>query len=296
MVQPVHAIALSGGPRQAGRRVPPGPSRALAAARMAAALFIGATVIYGIAIGGYAGRLVDSARDGIRGAMQHAGFVVQRLEIEGRDKTPREAVLKALGFAEGAPIFSIDGAAAKENLERLSWVKHAKVMRFLPSTVQIVIEERTPFAVWQIGGKMHLIDAEGRRIAAVSREDYARLPLVVGEGAPDKAEQLFKILSGHADLRDRMLAAVRVGERRWNLKLKNGIEIKLPEERVDGALARLAELENVRDVLNADIESIDLRLGDRISVRKGKRAAAADGKSLRKEAAKEGAQRSGRGT
>ena len=295
MAPPIHAVALTGGPRTAGRRQAAAPSRALAAARMAAALFIGATVIYGIAIGGFAGRMAERAQEGVRSAMQHAGFVVQRLEIEGSDKTTREDIVEALGFSEGVPILSVDGTAAKEKLEQLSWVRHAKVMRFLPSTVQVVIEERVPFAVWQIDGKMHLIDVEGSRIAAVAREDYADLPLVVGKGAPDQASPLLEILKSHPELHSRVMAAVRVGERRWTLKLNNGIEIKLPEERIAGALDRLAELDQMRNLLTAEIESIDLRLGDRISVRLDEKAAAAR-EALRKDAAKSRAKASAQGT
>jgi len=276
------------GPRGSARR-PAARGRALAAARMAAGLFIGATVIYGIAIGGFAGRFADYAQDRIQAAVIQAGFTVRRLDIEGLGRTSRDEIVDALGFAEGAPIFSVDSVAAKQRLERLSWVSRAKVMRLLPSTVQVVIEERVPFAVWQINGKMNLIDAEGRKIAAVAREDYAALPLVVGEGAPREARRLFAALETHGDLFPRILAAVRVGKRRWTLKLKNGVEIKLPEERIAGALERLTELERARDILSADIKSVDLRLGDRISVRLSDAAAA-----RRKEAAKQGGAAAGR--
>lgn len=288
-------IPLAAGQPAAMRRHAAKSNRALSAARMAASLFIGAAVIYGIAIGGYAGRFAEGVEGGARTAMLHAGFTVKNLEIAGRDKTSREDIVQALGFDEGAPILSVDGAAAKQNLEKLNWVRHAKVMRFLPSTVQVVIEERLPFAVWQLNGKMHLIDVEGREITAVEREDYAKLPLVVGKGAPGEANKLFAMLEKHTDLRARVMAAVRVGERRWTLKLNNGVEIKLPEERIAGAFDRLIELEQVRGVLSADVKSIDLRLGDRISVRLSEEASAKRDK-LAKEAAKRSDQATEKGT
>ena len=290
--------AVGIGSRARGSRAAGGaaaPSRALAAARMATGLFIGATVIYGIAVGGYAGRFSDFLQDQARFAVVRAGFTVQQLAIDGLEKTRREDIVEALGFGEGTPIFNVDAIAAKRRLERLSWVRHAKVMRFPPSTVQVVIEERVPFAVWQIDGKMTLIDVEGRVIAPAVRADHADLPLVVGKGGAGKVRELFALLDSHAELNSRVLAAVRVAERRWTLKLKNGVEIKLPEERIPSALERLAEFEQARGPLGADIESIDLRLGDRISMRLSEQAVARR-QAAREEAARQSAQSTGGGT
>ena len=41
----------------------------------------------------------------------------------------------------------------------------------------------------------------------------------------------------------RMVAAVRVGERRWNLRMNNGADVMLPEGAEAPALARLMELQ-----------------------------------------------------
>ncbi len=295
---PSHQLAAVGiGGRAPARRQPgaSAPNRALAAARMAAGLFIGATIIYGVAVGGYAGRLAGNIQDQARAAMVHAGFTVQQLAIEGLNQTSREDIVKTLGFGEGTPIFNVDSITSKQRLEKLSWVREAKVMRFLPSTVHVVVEERIPFAVWQIDGKMRLIDVAGRVITPVAREDYPNLPLVVGKGGPTKVRELFALLNAHAELKSRVLAVVRVAERRWTLKLQNGVEIKLPEERIASALDRLAELEQARGVLSADIKSIDFRLGDRISMRLTDEAVARR-ENARKEAARQTAQPTGRGT
>ena len=265
------------------------PNRAMAAARLAAGIFVAATVIYGFVIGGYPKHGLDYVQDQTRLTLIRAGFTVRHLDIEGQNQASREDILEALRLGEGATIFSIDAAAVKRRLERIAWVHRAKVMRLLPSTVHIVIDERVPFAVWQIEGEMRLIDAEGRVIAALGI-DQAKMPLVVGKGAPGMASDLFALLETRTLLRTRVLAAVRVGDRRWTLKLKNGVEIKLPEERIKPALERLGELEQAHGVLSANIASIDLRLADRITVRLTDKAAA------RRDAAKADEKNNGRNT
>jgi len=61
-------------------------------------------------------------------------------------------------------------------------------------------------------------------------------------------------------------AAARVGERRWTLYLDNGVKIDLPEENVDAALKRVAELDATQNILSKGIREIDLRTNDRIVI------------------------------
>ena len=79
-------------------------------------------------------------------------------------------------------MLAFDTDAAKERLEAVPWIKHAQVMRLLPSTLQVVIEERVPFAMWQSRGKTYVVDAEGTVIAPAVREAYAEPSARRGRG------------------------------------------------------------------------------------------------------------------
>jgi cell division protein FtsQ len=140
-------------------------------------------------------------------------------------------------------------------------------MRLLPSTLQVVIEERVPFAVWQSQGKTYVVDAEGAVIAPAVREAYAGLPLVVGEGAGKNAADLFQTLEPFDGLRRELIAALRVGDRRWTLKLASGVDIMLPDDGATDALNTLIGLDRDRGLLSRHIAAVDLRLADRVSVR-----------------------------
>jgi cell division protein FtsQ len=140
-------------------------------------------------------------------------------------------------------------------------------MRLLPSTLQVVVEERTPYAIWQNQRQTYVVDAEGVVLAPALREAYPSLPLVVGEGAAKHAAQLFDQLIPYGDIEKDMVAAIRVGDRRWTLKLVSGIEIMLPDDNIQEALASLTKLESERGVLTRNIAAVDLRLLDRITVR-----------------------------
>jgi cell division protein FtsQ len=140
-------------------------------------------------------------------------------------------------------------------------------MRLLPSTLQVVVEERTPFAVWQSQGQNYVVDSAGAVLAPVVREAYADLPLVVGEGANKNAADLFITLAPFDTVRSRLIAAFRVGDRRWTLKLMPGVDVMLPDDNIEVALNTLLDLDRQRDLLANDIAAVDLRLADRVSVR-----------------------------
>jgi len=164
-------------------------------------------------------------------------------------------------------MLGFDTDAAKARLESVPWIRHAQVMRLLPSTLQVVVEERVPYAIWQNHGQTYVIDAEGVTLAPALREAYPDLPLVVGEGAAKAASALYDQLKPYSDLKETMIAALRVGDRRWTLKLASGLEIMLPDDNVDEALASLTKLDAERGLLKRNIASIDLRLLDRVTVR-----------------------------
>ena len=164
-------------------------------------------------------------------------------------------------------MLAFDTDAAKERLEQVPWVKHAQIMRLLPSTLQVVIEERVPFAVWQSRGQTYVVDVEGAVIAPAVREAYPNLPLVVGEGAGKNAADLFETLKPFDIVTKQMVAALRVGDRRWTLKLSSGVDVMLPDDGVADALKTLINLDRDRSLLQREIAAVDLRLADRVSVR-----------------------------
>src|SRR5581483_533549 len=155
-----------------------------------------------------------------------------------------------------------------QRLESIPWVESSVVERRLPDTIFVRLVERQPLALWQHNGHFSVIAAKGEMIQDEVGE-FANLPIVVGDDAPPHAEALLLLLATEPDLQKRVTAAVRVGGRRWNLKLDNGIDVRLPEEDAASAWSRLAALERENQLLSRDVVAIDLRLPDRLIVRVG---------------------------
>ena len=205
--------------------------------------------------------------DGLVALSGDLGLTLQSVKVDGRQQTPPEELLAAIGAERGTPILALDPETIRARVETLPWVKSASVRRGLDGTLTVHVDEFAPFALWQRDGKFYLVDREGEAIAADDPGRFNRLLVLVGDNAPQHAADLVTMLGLEPELKARVRAAVWVGDRRWNLRLDNGVDVKLPEANPTAAWLELARLEREQGLLNRDLSTIDLRLPDRMVVR-----------------------------
>jgi cell division protein FtsQ len=196
-----------------------------------------------------------------------ADMRVQDVVIEGRANTPEPLLRAAIGVSKGDPILGFSVEQARQRIETLTFIEHASVERRLPGTIVVAVKERRPFAVWQHEGKFDLIGRDGQVVHDQNLASFGGLPLVVGEGAPARASQMLDMIAAIPGLKDRIAAVVRVGDRRWNLSLKNGTDVMLPEGAEQPALTRLMELQTQHQLLDRPLAVVDMRLPDRLVLR-----------------------------
>jgi cell division protein FtsQ len=216
---------------------------------------------------GLPARAVEAAVTASDGLMVAAGLTVHNVELSGRREAAQADIVAALGLSADTPILHVDLAKARARLESLGWVGAAHVTRRLPSTIAVRLAEREPFALWQRGGRIAVIDRDGEIITRDGLTRFTDLPLVVGEGAAAAAAALIDLIRTAPDMSGHVEAAIRVGDRRWTLRLDSGTDIYLPEFGEADAWRRLVALEREDQILSRDITIIDLRAGDRAVIR-----------------------------
>ena len=205
--------------------------------------------------------------DSMHESVASMGFATKRVSIMGRNKTSETKIQHALGANLGESVWAFSLDEIRDNLQELSSIRSAHVQRLLPDTIHIELEERAPAAVWQYEGELSVIDVDGEILTDESASDYRKLLVVVGEDAPEHLEDLFQLLSTERDLAERVVAAVRVGARRWNLQMERGVMVQLPEENPERAWSYLAQMENSQNILQKSISKIDMRMGDRVFIK-----------------------------
>ncbi|HWE47355.1 MAG TPA: cell division protein FtsQ/DivIB [Caulobacteraceae bacterium] len=196
------------------------------------------------------------------------GFGLERVHVEGASPIALAAIKAKLKLSRGEALTGMDLNEVRKKVESVGWVRDAKVLRLLPDTLVISVTERERLAVWQHAGRTVVIDTTGQPIPEADPARFADLPLVVGEGANDNAGEILPLLRQRPLLMYRMLALVRVDDRRWDLRLKDGSLINLPASKEDSALIQLDQLEQKDRLLELGFARIDLRDPEMITVRR----------------------------
>lgn len=195
------------------------------------------------------------------------GFTVQNILVEGRHYTDADVIQAIVGVEKRAPLFSFDPDAAQATIEKITWVKSAQVERRLPDTIYIKLQERVPMALWQRHNRLSLIDTEGVVLSDKNLENFRDYIIVVGEKAPNAAPDFLKLLMAEPVIVKHVEAISYISERRWDLKLKSGAIVKLPEKDLPLAMRRLAVMQEDQNLMDKDIQVIDVRDQTRITVR-----------------------------
>jgi len=234
-----------------------------------------ASLAYGAIKGDHIPSIIAALKDARDGAGNAAGFRIVSVALAGQHHVSREEVLAVAGVTGSTSLLFLDVEQTRERLKTNPWIADATVLKLYPGELQIGIKEREAFALWQKDGQVSVIADDGTVLEPYVSPRLIELPLVVGRGAETRAKEFLVLLDRYPALRAFVRAAVLVGERRWNLRLNNGIDVRLPETDIAPALERLVALDKEKNLITRDIVAIDLRLPDRVTVRLSEGAAQA---------------------
>jgi cell division protein FtsQ len=233
---------------------------------VACVIFYGLTAAYGLSLSGQWNELRQSLATRTNELALMAGLEVKAVQVEGQHHLKDADIAAALGPRDGVSIFAFDTDAARDRLKRNGWIGEARVMRLLPSTLVVELEERVPFALWREGGKIAAIDISGKMLALAERTDFPNLPVVSGAGAAAPAAEIVDALNGVPELRDRVRDIERIAGRRWDLVLDTGLRAKLPATDFVKALADLSAIAAKNPAALYEIAEIDFRVSSQFTL------------------------------
>jgi cell division protein FtsQ len=244
------------------------PSRLGAAATVV--ILLGSTC-FGVVKGGHLEALTAALSDTRNAIANSAGFRITTVAINGRKQLTQDEVLAIGGVNGRSSLLFLDADAVRDKLKANAWIGEATVLKLYPGQLQIDIVERSAFALWQQDGRLSVIADDGAVLEPPMLESYVSrrflsLPLVVGKGAETRAKDFLALLARYPQVNSVTKAAIFVGERRWNLRLKDGLDVRLPENDVGNALASLSTLDKEEKLFSRDIVAIDMRLPNRLTV------------------------------
>lgn len=215
---------------------------------------------------GNAQRFIASTMDTTHQSIASTGLAVERINLSGRQRTGMAEVKSVLGVELGESIFKVDLDELRERLESIPTVKKAAASRHFPNRIDVYLVEREPVAVWQNKGELMLIDELGAVMSDLNLHQYNNLPLLVGKAAPQHVAEALKLLADSPELASEVQSMTRVSDRRWNVRFKQGVTVKLPERDYQQAWEKLASMHAEQQLLLRHIEAIDMRNAERMYI------------------------------
>lgn len=200
-------------------------------------------------------------------------FMVNLMAIDGAGTGLSDDIREVVPLDFPISSWDLDAEQIRDTITGLDPVKSATVRIRPGGILQVDVVERQPVIVWRTRNGIELLDETGAHVDEIkTRADYADLPLIAGKGADGHVEQALRILATSRSLGGRVRGLVRIGERRWDLVLDRGQRIMLPTERPVRALERVLAVNEVQDLLERDVAVVDMRLGQRPTIRMTKAA------------------------
>ena len=157
---------------------------------------------------------------------------LKKVKILGIENTKASEVVNIVSELKGISLTSIDLKKISAEIDNIDWVNKSELRKIYPSTLEVKVYEHSPIAIWYNDGNKFLVDRDSK---------------IITELNPNKS-------------------LLRVGDRRWTIRLHNGITIHLPEKNVANAIEEIEDLDREYSLLSRYIEIIDMRLPDRIDI------------------------------
>lgn len=192
---------------------------------------------------------------------------ISRITIEGPfQRVTALQIEEAISDELGAGFFSADLRAIQNRIVALAWIDQANVARRWPGTLEINVTEQIPAAIWGTSG---LLNTRGDLFVDDARHVPAELPRLEGPQG-----QSAVVAQRYLDMRERLIPSgldlrqVRLDARgAWELKLSNGIDIRLGRRDVDARVDLFLDVAtSIVANREAEIDFVDMRYSNGFTI------------------------------
>ena len=207
---------------------------------------------------------------------------VDRIVVRGNERVSMGEVQALVGSFRGESILLADLDAGRRKLITSPWVGDAALRRILPSTIEVVVSERSPVGLGRLGGQLYLMDGRGTIIEEYGPQFTALdLPIidglwaaprgtrpVVDEARADLAARLIEEVSARAELAQRISQIdVRDGDDAVIMLSGDSAAIHLGNQQFLERLESYIELAPALYAHVPEIDYVDLRFDAHVYVR-----------------------------
>ena len=228
--------------------------------------------------GAFLGALLFIGARGMERLTSSSQFALREVELHGVQRASAEAIRGRVAGAIGGNLFDLELEQVARAVRQDPWVRDVSVRRVLPRTLRVAVIEREPAALAVINGVVHVVDPTGHVIGPVGSRPIDDLPVLTGlEKMTDP--ELVQALREGARLVARLRESATVffsqvseldlsrADRVTARTVQRGPLILLDPRRVERNVPQFLALREVIAQRAGEIEYVDLRWQDRITVK-----------------------------
>ena len=144
-------------------------------------------------------------------------------------------------------------------LNKKNLIKKFIITKTSNNLITIKIEEKNIIGLLNIENNNYLIDEFNNKIETKITPNLFHLPVFIGKNSNKNASVILNLIK-ESDINLNYLSFSFVDQRRWNINLKNGVKILLPETKVLDTLKLLKKVTSKYNILNGNFIEIDMRI------------------------------------
>ena len=144
-------------------------------------------------------------------------------------------------------------------LNKKNLIKKFIITKTSNNLITIKIEEKNIIGLLKIENNYFLIDDFNNIIETKITPNLFHLPIFIGKNSNNNASVILNLIR-ESDISLNYLSFSFVDQRRWNINLKNGVKILLPETKVLDTLKLLNKVTSKYNILNGNFIEIDMRI------------------------------------
>ena len=144
-------------------------------------------------------------------------------------------------------------------LNKKNLIKKFVITKTSNNLITIKIKEKNIIGLLNIENNNYLIDEFNNIIETKITPNFFHLPVFIGKNSNKNASVILNLIK-ESDINLNYLSFSFVDQRRWNINLKNGVKILLPETKVLDTLKLLNKVASKYNILNGNFIEIDIRI------------------------------------
>ena len=199
-------------------------------------------------------------------------LLINFIKIKGANQGLVNEIRSLTGLDLPISSYDVNLHELQNKIELMNVVKNVDLY-IAENIIYIQVQPREPAIYWLNTNGLELLDPDGVSMGIVeSGRPNLDLPLIAGTGASIAIDEAFFIYSISNSFSDEILGLVRIGERRWDIILKNGRKIMLPADELTKVYKNLIMENKVEKLLSVNFSLLDLRNPSRMMIRRQKDA------------------------